>query len=68
MFLTPSEVAGLTGYTKKSAQLRWLTAERFAFVVGGDGEPKVLRAAVTARLGGKESGTGSRREPVMRLA
>lgn len=66
MFLSRTELADMTGYTKKSAQIRWLTAERFPFVVAGDGEPKVLRTAVTTRLGGKEP--ASRKEPTLRLA
>lgn len=64
MFMTAQEVADLTGYQKPSAQIRWLTAEKFGFVVGGDGRPKVLRDVVLSRLGAVKS---SRKEPQLRL-
>lgn len=51
MFLTKDEVTELTGYQKPSAQIRWLQAQQFGFVVGGDGVPKVLRQVVLSRLG-----------------
>lgn len=65
MFLTPKEVADLTGYQKPSAQMRWLTAEKFGFVVGGDGHPKVLRDVVLSRLGAVRS---TRKEPQLMLS
>lgn len=64
MFLTAKEVADLTGYLKPSAQIKWLDAERYGFAVGGDGQPKVLREVVVARLGGIQSKKG----PQLRLA
>lgn len=64
MFLTPQEVAELTGYQKPSAQIKWLTAERFGFVIGGDGHPKVLREVVLSRLGVVKQ---SKKEPQLRL-
>nr|WP_298118246.1 DUF4224 domain-containing protein [uncultured Pseudomonas sp.] len=64
MFLTADEVAELTGYQKPSAQIRWLEAERFGFVVGGDGVPKVLREVVLSRLG---MSTKTKKEPRLRL-
>ncbi|MGY2277403.1 DUF4224 domain-containing protein [Pseudomonas monsensis] len=63
MFLTPEEVANLTGYKRPAAQIRWLTAERYGFAVGGDGHPKVLRQVVIGRMGGVQS----RKEPELRL-
>ncbi|WP_462382208.1 DUF4224 domain-containing protein [Pseudomonas sp. Marseille-QA0892] len=63
MFLTADEVADLTGYTKPSAQIKWLEAERYGFAVGGDGKPKVLREIVIARLGGMKTA----KEPRLRL-
>lgn len=65
MFLTPEEVADLTGYQKPSAQIRWLRAEQFGFVVGGDGQAKVLREVVLSRLG---QGKTKKAEPRLRLA
>lgn len=64
MFLTPQEVADLTGYQKPSAQIRWLDGERFGYVIGGDGQPKVLRDVVLSRLGSVKS---SKKEPRLRL-
>ncbi len=42
MFLTAEEVADLTGYKKPGAQIKWLTAERYGFAVGG--EVRLLQA------------------------
>jgi len=64
MFLTQQEVAYLTGYERQHAQIKWLTAERFGFVIGGDGHPKVLRDVVLSRLGAVKS---SKKEPQLRL-
>jgi hypothetical protein len=51
MFMTQQELDDLTGYTKPSAQIRWLQAERIPYKVGGDDRPKVLRSVVIAVLG-----------------
>ncbi|KEZ72818.1 hypothetical protein C5I_0117225 [Pseudomonas syringae pv. syringae FF5] len=63
MFMTPDEVADMTGYIRPKDQLKWLDAERFGYVVGADGKPKVLRQVVIARLGGNET----KRGPELRL-
>lgn len=52
MFMTPDEVADMTGYLRPRDQMRWLETERFGYVIGADGKPKVLRQVVIARLGG----------------
>lgn len=52
MFMTPDEVADMTGYLRPKDQVRWLQAEKFGYVLGADGKPKVLRQVVLARLGG----------------
>ncbi len=52
MFMTQDEVADMTGYLRPKDQVRWLQAEKFGFVIGADGKPKVLRQVVLARLGG----------------
>lgn len=52
MFMKPDEVAEMTGYLRPKDQARWLQAEKFGFVIGADGKPKVLRQVVLARLGG----------------
>lgn len=64
MFLTKDEVAELTGYKKPSAQIRWLQEQKFGFVVGGDGIPKVLSQVVISRLGGQ---TTQKKSPELRL-
>lgn len=65
MFLTEAELQTLSGKVKPSAQVRWLKTEKIAYILGGDGKPKVLRDLVVARLGG----TGQTRpEPQLRLA
>lgn len=52
MFMTPDEVADMTGYLRPKDQVRWLQAEKFGYLIGADGKPKVLRQVVLARLGG----------------
>ena len=44
MFLTPDEVAELTGYQQQSRQVRWLRDRRYPFDLGADGKPRVLRS------------------------
>lgn len=66
MLLTPQELAELTGYQKPSAQMRWLTAQRIPYLVGGDGKPKVLRDPLIERLGGKRPPV-NKREPKLCL-
>ena len=65
MFLSQDEVAELTGYTRPSAQIKWLKEQGFGYVVGGDGVPKVLREVVLSRL--SASGNKQKREPRLRL-
>ena len=67
MFLSDVELRELSGYQKPSAQKRWLDAQSIAFLVGGDGHPKVLRSVVIARLGGMLSVPAETREPKLRL-
>lgn len=64
MFMSAEEVAELTGYERPSAQIRWLEAEKFGFVVGGDGVPKVLREVVLSRLGSTRQ---NKKGPQLRL-
>ncbi len=63
MFMTPDEVADMTGYLRPKEQVKWLNAERFGYVIGADGKPKVLRQVVVARLGGHAEKKG----PELRL-
>lgn len=64
MFLTPDEVADLTGRTRASAQIRWLDEHLFGYVIGADGRPKVLRELVLSRLGSNQQ---QKKEPRLRL-
>lgn len=55
MFLTPDELAELTGCKRKSGQIAWLKARRYPFEVNKTGHPKVLRETVFARMQAKPS-------------
>jgi hypothetical protein len=64
MFLTPTELADLTGLVRASAQVRWLARAGMRFVLAADGHPRVLRAEVErAMLSGPV-----KREPRVRVA
>lgn len=66
MFVADSDLRTLTGYTRPSAQLRWLRAHGWTYEVGGDGRPKVSRAYAERRLGAVDSAP-PRREPQLHL-
>ena len=63
-FLSPEQVAALTGYTRMSAQRRWLIEHEYPFDVGGDGNLKVLEQVVLARLGAVQQ---KKKGPQLRL-
>lgn len=65
MFLTEDEVAELSGYVSTRHQIQWLRENGWAFERDKDGKPKLLRAAVVARLGGGAQNDGFR--PKLRL-
>jgi hypothetical protein len=48
--LTRDEMEALTGSPQPSRQRAWLTDHGFPFEDGLDGRPRVLRAAVEARM------------------
>jgi len=52
LFLTSSELVDLTERKRKSEQVAWLKENAFPFVIGGNGNPKVFREYVAARLSG----------------
>ena len=54
MFLTPAELAELTGYKLPGAQVRALRAMGIEHRIRPDGRPIVLRAHVEAMLGAPE--------------
>ena len=51
MFLTPAELADLTGLKRPGAQYRWLHAEGWPVKLDARGRPLLLRSVVEARLG-----------------
>lgn len=55
MFLTPDELVELTERKTKATQIAWLKANGFRFVIGANGNPKVLREHVQAKLCGHAS-------------
>ena len=50
--LRTDELAELTERKTKGAQIAWLKANGFRYVVGANGHPKVLREHVQAKLCG----------------
>ena len=51
MFLTPPELADLTGLRRPSAQYEWLRENGWPVERNAKGRPLVLRAVAEARLG-----------------
>lgn len=65
LFLSPEELEELTGYKTSSKQSAWLTERGYLHEIGADRRPKVLRAHILAKLGGKVE--EPRPEPQLRL-
>lgn len=64
LFLTRDELAEMSGRKQRSKVCEWLAGNGYKFEVAADGWPKVLRAALDARLmPGAGQRTMSRREP-----
>ncbi len=57
MFLTHNELAELTERRTKSSQIAWLKVNGFRYVIGANGNPKVLREYVHAKLCGTVAAT-----------
>ena len=54
MILAPSDLRSLTGYTRASAQVRWLREHGWKFTVNGLGDPVVALAEFNRHMvGGK---------------
>lgn len=51
LFLAPEELAELTGYKARHAQVRWLDRNRWRYALASSGEPKVARAHFDERMG-----------------
>ena len=60
MILSPSDLQGLTGYTRHSAQVRWLRRNGWKFTVNAAGQPIVALAEFNRKLVG---GTRANQEP-----
>lgn len=60
MFLTPDDLLTLTGYKRRSDQVKWLARNGYRFSVNGAGQPIVATAEVERVLVG---GTARRIEP-----
>jgi hypothetical protein len=60
VFLTLAELKSLTGYTRPSAQARWLRRNGYKFTMNGLGEPVVAVAEMNRHLVG---GRAARQEP-----
>lgn len=56
LFLTPEELAELTGYTSPRSQRKWLDANGYRYAVNANNRPKVARAHLLSRLGGAVAG------------
>jgi Domain of unknown function (DUF4224) len=52
VFLSEDDVAKLTGYVRRSAQIRWLTQHGWRFAVNGLGQPIVSAEEVSRRMVG----------------
>jgi hypothetical protein len=56
MFLSPVEIADLTGISKKKPlQIKWLEKHRIAYTVKADGRLNVLRKLVEQKHGVKST-------------
>lgn len=51
LFLTPAELVDLTGFKAPHCQARWLTRNRWRFVLNRRREPKVARQHFADRMG-----------------
>ena len=59
MFLTPAELAALTGYQIAGWQIRWLKERGWRFEVSATGRPVVARAYADQRMVGAAPSTGA---------
>lgn len=55
MFMTETELYDLTGYKSPSAQVRWLKAHAWKFVLTCTGKPRVSRTYCEQKLGVKRA-------------
>lgn len=50
LLLTPENVLELTGLRRPTSQMKWLRENGIVFLVGGDGNPKVIIESVLNRF------------------
>jgi len=63
MFLDRDELKGLTGYTRASAQMRWLREQGIPYLVNAIGMPVVATEEIQRKLVRGDRNTQSRSEP-----
>ncbi len=63
MFLSANELQELTGYIRLSAQIRWLTQNRWYYALDAAGRPRVALAEFNRQLVGTDGGHRKRAEP-----
>jgi hypothetical protein len=51
LFLTPDELAELTGYSMPRSQRKWLDANGYRYALNANNQPKVARDYLLSRLG-----------------
>lgn len=59
LFLTPVEMAELTGRSTSAGQRRWLDANGYRFALNANSRPIVARGHVLARLGATQTATSA---------
>ena len=59
MFLTPAELATLTGYQLAGWQIRWLKERGWRFEVSATGRPVVARVYAEQRMVGTATAPGA---------
>lgn len=62
LFLSADELEYLTGYKLPCKQIEWLNARGYPHEENAAGHPRVLRAVVIERLGGKVADAPTRRQ------
>jgi len=53
MFLSRDDLKALCGLQRPSAVRRWLDRQKWPYVVGADGWPRVLEEIMMERMGGQ---------------
>lgn len=66
LFLTPIELAELTGRSTSAGQRRWLDANGYRFALNANGRPIVARGHVLARLGAVQAESNESAAPAPR--